>query len=293
MPGVFPDYPAPVVRIDDGYREMIMMRWGMPPPPKFGGPPVTNIRNTSSPHWRGWLKPENRCLVPANSFSEYAPETNPETKKKDVVWFALNDDRPTPAEHDLIREPMEAGIYAHFRSIAESTTMPIVLHDIPSRTVRELSDDNVARLAESQKFIGIKDATGDVTRPPGLKPLARPEFRLLSGDDASAAAFLFYGGDGCISVTSNVAPALCNQIYLTAKGGSPQATRRTAIELTELTTVLSLDSIPAALKYALSLGLILPDVRLPIAELFDSSKARTAIAIATICLEDSELSLYG
>ena len=71
-----------------------MMRWGMPPPPRTGGPPVTNIRNTSSPHWRGWLKPENRCLVPANSFAEYAPEPNPETKKKDVVWFALNDDRP-------------------------------------------------------------------------------------------------------------------------------------------------------------------------------------------------------
>jgi putative SOS response-associated peptidase YedK len=63
-------------------------------PPRAGGPPVTNIRNTSSPHWRGWLKPESRCLVPANSFAEYAPEPNPETKKKDVVWFALNDDRP-------------------------------------------------------------------------------------------------------------------------------------------------------------------------------------------------------
>jgi putative SOS response-associated peptidase YedK len=64
MPGVFPDYPAPV------------------------------IRNTSSPHWRGWLKPENRCLVPANSFAEYAPEPNPEPKKKDVVWFALEESRP-------------------------------------------------------------------------------------------------------------------------------------------------------------------------------------------------------
>ena len=94
MPGVFPDYPAPVVRNTDTGRELSMMRWGMPPPPRTGGPPVTNIRNTSSPHWRGWLKPENRCLVPANSFTEYAPESNPETKKKDVVWFALNDDRP-------------------------------------------------------------------------------------------------------------------------------------------------------------------------------------------------------
>ena len=94
MPGVFPDYPAPVVRNADREREMTMMRWGMPPPPRAGGFPVTNIRNTSSPHWRMWLKPENRCLVPANSFAEYAPEPNPETKKKDVVWFALNEDRP-------------------------------------------------------------------------------------------------------------------------------------------------------------------------------------------------------
>jgi putative SOS response-associated peptidase YedK len=91
MPGVFPDYPAPVVRNSDTGHELAMMRGGTPPP-KIGGPPVTNIRNTSSPHWRGWLKPENRCLVPANA--EYAPEPNPETKKKDLVWFALNEDRP-------------------------------------------------------------------------------------------------------------------------------------------------------------------------------------------------------
>jgi putative SOS response-associated peptidase YedK len=67
MPGVFPDYPAPVVRNDGTEREMVMMRWGMPPPLRTPGPPVTNIRNTTSPHWLGWLKPENRCLVPANS----------------------------------------------------------------------------------------------------------------------------------------------------------------------------------------------------------------------------------
>jgi putative SOS response-associated peptidase YedK len=94
MPGVFLDYPAPVVRNAGDDREMVMMRWGMPPPPRTGSPPVTNIRNTSSPHWRGWLKPENRCLVPANSFAECAPEPNPETKKKVVVWFALKEDRP-------------------------------------------------------------------------------------------------------------------------------------------------------------------------------------------------------
>src|ERR1700733_11762104 len=74
MPGVFPDYPAPVIRNASTERELMMMRWGMPPPPRAGNFPVTNIRNPTSPHWRGWLKPENRCLVPANSFAEYAPE---------------------------------------------------------------------------------------------------------------------------------------------------------------------------------------------------------------------------
>jgi putative SOS response-associated peptidase YedK len=116
MPGVFPDYPAPVVRIDDGYREMIMMRWGMPPPPKFGGPPDTNIRNTASSHWRVWLKPESRCLVPANSFSEYAPEPNPENGKKDVVWLAVNENRPLFAF---------AGIWTEYRGDRGTKSKPI------------------------------------------------------------------------------------------------------------------------------------------------------------------------
>jgi putative SOS response-associated peptidase YedK len=116
MPGVFPDYPAPVIRNTDTGSEMVLMRWGMPPPPRTGGPPVTNIRNTTSPHWRGWLKPEYRCLVPFNSFAEYAPETNPETKKKDVVWFALNDDRPLTAF---------AGTWTEFRGDRGTKSKPI------------------------------------------------------------------------------------------------------------------------------------------------------------------------
>jgi putative SOS response-associated peptidase YedK len=116
MTGVFPDYPAPVVRNVGADRELTMMRWGMPPPPRTGGPPVTNIRNTSSPHWRGWLKPDNRCLVPFNNFAEYAPEPNPETKKKDVVWFALNNDRPLTAF---------AGIWAEFTGDRGTKSKPI------------------------------------------------------------------------------------------------------------------------------------------------------------------------
>jgi putative SOS response-associated peptidase YedK len=116
MPGVFPDYPAPVVSDTGQDRELVMMRWGMPPPPRTGGPPVTNIRNTSSAHWRAWLKPENRCLVPFNSFAEYAPAPNPETKKKDVVWFALNDDRPLAAF---------AGIWTEFKDDRGTKSKPI------------------------------------------------------------------------------------------------------------------------------------------------------------------------
>ena len=83
MPGIFPDYLAPIAcTASDGMRELMMARWGMPGPPAYGGAPITNLRNVKSPHWRAWLKPENRCLVPFNSFAEYAPEPNPETKKQ-------------------------------------------------------------------------------------------------------------------------------------------------------------------------------------------------------------------
>jgi putative SOS response-associated peptidase YedK len=96
MPGIFPDYPAPIVRMADGERELAMARWGMPSPAfalkgRATDPGVTNVRNSASPHWRRWLGPANRCIVPFTSFSEY--ETGPDGKKI-PVWFALGEDRP-------------------------------------------------------------------------------------------------------------------------------------------------------------------------------------------------------
>jgi putative SOS response-associated peptidase YedK len=91
MPGVFPDYPAPVVCNAGSERELVMMRWGMPPPPRAGEFPVTNIRNTTSPHWRGWLKPESRCLVPANSFDGSGR------------WPARDGLRIEPSRHERVR----------------------------------------------------------------------------------------------------------------------------------------------------------------------------------------------
>jgi putative SOS response-associated peptidase YedK len=91
LPGIFPDMLAPVVRTaPDGEREILRMRWGMPCPPQFGAQPVTNIRNTASPHWRRWLGPANRCLVPVTSFCEYE-DTKP---RKTPTWFALDESRP-------------------------------------------------------------------------------------------------------------------------------------------------------------------------------------------------------
>jgi putative SOS response-associated peptidase YedK len=90
LPGIFPDGLAPVVRTArDGERELLMMRWGFPPPPNLGTRPVTNVRNVKSPYWRGWLKPEYRCLVPVTSFCEYT-----DSQPKIPHWFALNESRP-------------------------------------------------------------------------------------------------------------------------------------------------------------------------------------------------------
>lgn len=91
LPGIFPDMMGPVVRAaPDGGRELALLRWGMPGAPTHGGAPVTNIRNTASPHWRAWLGPANRCLVPATSFCEYA-DTKP---RKTPTWFAIEGTRP-------------------------------------------------------------------------------------------------------------------------------------------------------------------------------------------------------
>ncbi|TMJ51903.1 MAG: 4-hydroxy-tetrahydrodipicolinate synthase [Alphaproteobacteria bacterium] len=183
-------------------------------------------------------------------------------------------------------KPMQAGIHAHFQTIADSTALPIILHDIPSRTIRELSDDTLARLAESKQFIGLRDGTGDIARPPRLRPLLPPRFRLLSGNDAPALAFFANGGDGCISMISNIAPELCQIIFSSCRQGRLQSARYLQHRLAPLTASLSKES-PAVLKYALCLlGFMSPATRLPIVELADSAKAEVASAIAEISDED-------
>jgi 4-hydroxy-tetrahydrodipicolinate synthase len=183
-------------------------------------------------------------------------------------------------------KPMQGGILAHFQAIAGATALPIILHDIPSRTIRELSDDTLARLAQSRQFIGLRDATGDIARPMRLRSRLPTGFRLLSGDDATALAFIANGGDGCISTISNVAPDLCQAVFSSCRQGRLQTARYLQSRLGPLTASLTSEN-PAALKYALCLlGFMSPDTRLPIVELNDAAKAEVASAIAEIGEED-------
>ncbi len=181
-------------------------------------------------------------------------------------------------------KPTQAGLYAHFRAIAESTALPIILYDVPSRTVCGLADETIARLAEMPQIIGLKDATGDITRPARLRSLVGADFRLLSGDDATALAFLAQGGNGCISVTSNVAPGLCRNMFLECKQGQMSRAQRLAVPFAQLTAALFRESNPAPLKYALSLlGLMSPKVRLPLVELTNPTKAELTGILAQVC----------
>jgi 4-hydroxy-tetrahydrodipicolinate synthase len=183
-------------------------------------------------------------------------------------------------------KPMQSGMLAHFQAIAGSTALPIILHDIPSRTIRELADDTLARLAQSRQFIGLRDASGDMARPRRLQSQLPSGFRLLSGDDATALGFLVNGGDGCISATSNVAPLLCQAMFASCRQGRLQSARHLQNRLAPLTAALARDN-PAAMKYALFLlGLMRPNTRLPIVELADAAKAEVESAIAGIKDQD-------
>lgn len=179
-------------------------------------------------------------------------------------------------------KPMQNGIYAHFRAIADSTELPIILHDVPARTVRELANDTLVRLAESEQFVGLGDGSGDVSRPARLSSLLRPDFRFLSGHDGTAVTYIAEGGNGCISLVASVQPDLCQAIFSSLRQGRLQTAQCLQKRLVALESCLSNES-PAALKYALSLlGLMHPGTRLPIVQLGEVGRYAVAKAIAGI-----------
>jgi 4-hydroxy-tetrahydrodipicolinate synthase len=183
-------------------------------------------------------------------------------------------------------KPTQAGLYAHFRAIAESSGLPVILYDVPARTACALADETIVRLAELPRCIGLKDATGHVSRPLRLRALLGSQFRLLSGDDATAFAFLAQGGDGCISVTANVAPALCQAMYLAWRQGDTVRAHELATVAGRLTAALFRESNPVPVKYALSLmNLMSPQVRLPLVQPTPETKAEIETVLAHLALK--------
>ncbi|MBO4224364.1 4-hydroxy-tetrahydrodipicolinate synthase [Bradyrhizobium neotropicale] len=179
-------------------------------------------------------------------------------------------------------KPMQAGIYPHFRAVAEATGLPVILHDVPSRSLRELADATLKRLAESEQFIGLRDSSGDVGRLVRIRTSLPPHFRLLSGDDLTALPFMTAGGHGCISAVTNLVPELCQAALASLSEGRPQSARYLFSRLVPIAGLLAAEH-PAALKYALSLlGLMQPNTRLPIVQLNDAAKAEVKEAIAEL-----------
>jgi 4-hydroxy-tetrahydrodipicolinate synthase len=191
-------------------------------------------------------------------------------------------------------KPTQAGLYAHFRTITEAAGLPMLLYDVPTRSACGLADETIARLAELPRCVGLKDASGDISRPLRLRALVGSQFRLLSGDDATALAFFAQGGDGCISVTSNVAPGLCRALHLAWRQGDIVRAQQLAAASARLTAALFRESNPVPVKYALSrMNLMSPLVRLPLVELQSETKVEIERVLAQLAMKYSAYLIGG
>jgi 4-hydroxy-tetrahydrodipicolinate synthase len=165
-------------------------------------------------------------------------------------------------------KPTQEGQYRHFRAIAESVSLPVILYNVPSRTVADMLPPTVERLARIANIIGIKEATGDLERALDIRRRCGEGFLLLSGDDATAMEFILQGGRGVISVTANVAPRLVSELCAVARNGDRQRAAALDMQLRPLTAALFVESNPIPVKWALQeMGRILSGIRLPLTPL--------------------------
>jgi 4-hydroxy-tetrahydrodipicolinate synthase len=178
-------------------------------------------------------------------------------------------------------KPTQAGLKAHFTSVADAISVPLIIYDIPGRSIVQISDEVMAELAAHPNIAGIKDATADCARPTKLKSLIGDEFCQLSGEDATVLPYLAAGGHGCISVVSNVAPALCSDLHRAwVVGNDPSAALALHQKLMPLHTALFCEASPGPVKYAASLlGIAGPQTRQPLVEIADSSKRAVEAAL--------------
>jgi 4-hydroxy-tetrahydrodipicolinate synthase len=178
--------------------------------------------------------------------------------------------------------PNQEGIYAHLAAIAEAVDIPIILYNVPARTITDISVETMARLSRIANVIGVKDATGNLARVSAQRAACGEDFIQLSGNDDMALGFSAMGGTGCISVTANVAPRLCAEFQNACLSGDWQAALRLQDRLYRLHAALFTDASPGPVKYAL--GRVRPDfrsdLRLPMTPPSEASRKAVDEALA-------------
>ncbi|MBW3567979.1 MAG: 4-hydroxy-tetrahydrodipicolinate synthase [Proteobacteria bacterium] len=178
-------------------------------------------------------------------------------------------------------KPTQEGLYRHFRAIAEAVKLPILLYNVPGRTVADLLPETVARLAAFSNIVGIKEATGNLDRLTEIRALCGKDFLLHSGDDATGCDFMLADGDGVISVTANVVPAEMAALCAAAMAGDKQTAKRIDESLQSLHRDLFVEANPIPVKWALhAMGRIPPGIRLPLTPLSDAYHEKIQRALA-------------
>ena len=176
--------------------------------------------------------------------------------------------------------PNQDGLYHHFKMVHDETNIPIILYNIPPRAIVDIQPQTMARLAELPRIIGVKDATGDLSRPWSERQLIKKPFVWLSGEDATAVAYNIGGGTGCISVTANVAPKLVAKVQDLTLAGQWEEARALQDTLIPLHQVMFAEPSPASAKYAASLlGLCTEECRVPVMPLSSATKERIRAAM--------------
>ncbi len=172
-------------------------------------------------------------------------------------------------------KPSQNGLYNHYRSIAENTNIPIIIYNIPGRSVVDMTVETMINLSKIKNIVGVKDATNDLFRPLLTKRNINREFCFLSGEDGTALAYLAQGGHGCISVTANVAPKLCSEMHLAWREGNIAKAQEINLKLANLHHTLFIESSPGPVKYAANLlGLCKSEIRLPLVEINETTKEK-------------------
>lgn len=182
-------------------------------------------------------------------------------------------------------KPSQEGIYRHFKAIAEATSVPMIIYNVPGRTVADMSNETILRLAAVPNIVGVKEASGDIARATDLINRVPEGFAVYSGDDPTGMAFMFCGGHGVISVAANVAPKLFADMCREAVAGNLPAARALNQRLIPVYDVMFCEPSPASPKWALAqLGLCGAHVRLPIIELSSDGqdKVRSALQSAKL-----------